>query len=174
VTSVNAETQLRDLRDELQAVYETRLVRPAHLPVQPADEVAQGGGGLVTTATDTIDWAAVEQVATRLGINTRRLVLLGDPDAAIAWALQMSREWRGLAALSYYELAVMLGYREQEAATGATLEWRELIRSVETIAATVKMKIDAEQAAAKEAARIAAESPREVVEERVPEGVVHA
>jgi hypothetical protein len=100
----------------------------------------------------TIDWEAAEQVADRLGMNTRRLVSLGDPDAAIEWALRMSREYTGIAALSYYELAVILGHREPKVTAGATLEWRELLRSVETLAATVKEKVAAEQAAAAERA----------------------
>jgi hypothetical protein len=65
------------------------------------------------TTTTTIDWAAADKVAQRLGAHTRALVARGDADAAIAWALPLSRE-SGPRGASYFELAVLLGYLEPE------------------------------------------------------------
>ena len=102
----------------------------------------------------TIDWNAAETVAERLGIRTRSLVAAGDADQAMGWALQMSHEHSGVAAVSYFELAVMLGYRDPEASLD---DWSDLLQSVHKIAGVVKAKIADEEAAAKAAAKEAAE-----------------
>jgi hypothetical protein len=100
-----------------------------------------------------IDWEAADQAAQSLGLITRQHVADRDPEVAIAWALQMSREHAGITSLSFYELAVMLGHRDPKVVAGAPLEWRQLLRSVEEIAATVKVKIaEAEKTAASDAA----------------------
>jgi hypothetical protein len=65
----------------------------------------------------TIDWKAAEAAAEKLGFNTRRLVGSRDADAAIQWALRMSREHSGVASASYYDLAVMLGHESEKEAT---------------------------------------------------------
>jgi hypothetical protein len=101
------------------------------------------------------DWWAVNQAAQGLGINTRRLVALHDVDAAITWCLQMRSQHSGTAKLSYYELAVMLGYRDENVTAGASLEWDELLRSVEAIAGPVKAKAAEEKRLADEAAAAA-------------------
>jgi hypothetical protein len=101
------------------------------------------------------DWWAVTQAAQGLGINTRRLVALHDAETAITWALRMSREHSGIAALSYFELAVMLGHRDAKVTAGASLEWNELLRAVEKLQAAVKVKADEERRAADEAAAAA-------------------
>jgi hypothetical protein len=109
----------------------------------------------MTTKTQTkaqIDWWAVTQAAAGLGINTRRLVALREPDQAIEWALRMSREHGGVASLSYYELAVMLGYQDPKVTAGASLAWNELLLAVEKLQAAVKEKIADENAAAEKAA----------------------
>lgn len=109
----------------------------------------------MTTASQ-IDWWAVTQAAQGLGVNTRRLVALHDTDRAIIWALQMSREHTGVASVSYYELAVMLGHRDTKVAAGASLDWNELLKAVEKVAGSVRAKVEEEKAAA-DAARKAAE-----------------
>lgn len=62
----------------------------------------------MTTST-TINRAAVERVVAHLGAHTRSLHEQGDYDALHEWAVQMSDEYMGPAAASYYELAVLLG-----------------------------------------------------------------
>jgi hypothetical protein len=108
----------------------------------------------------TIDWWPVTQAAQGLGVNTRRLVALHDTDQAITWCLQMSREHVGVAALSYYELAVMLGHHDGKVTAAASLDWAELLKAVETVAAAVKVKIQEEKEAAEKAA---AEKPLKAV-----------
>src|SRR5512132_2053868 len=105
----------------------------------------------MSTKTTEIDWWAVTQAAQGLGINTRRLVALHDVDRAITWALQMSREHNGVASLSYYELATMLGYRDAKVTTRADHDWNALLREAEQLRAAVKVKADAEQAEAEKA-----------------------
>jgi hypothetical protein len=82
------------------------------------------------------DWAAAEEVAARVGANTRRLIALRDP-AAIAWVLQVSREHTGVASLTYYELAVMLGHRGAKVTAAAYLDWNGLLREVGELQAAV-------------------------------------
>jgi len=106
----------------------------------------------MSTKTTEPDWQAATQAAQALGINTRRLVALHDTDAAITWTLQMSREHTGVAALSYYELAVMLGHQDGKVTAGATLAWHELLQAVGKLQATVKAKAAEEKATADEAA----------------------
>jgi hypothetical protein len=124
------------------------------------------------TTESQIDWWAVTQAAQGLGINTRRLVALHDTDRAITWALQMSREHSGVASLSYYELAVMLGHRDTKVAAGASLDWNELLKAVEKVSGSVRAKVEEEKAAT-EAARKAAEekaaAEREEAEKRAAE-----
>jgi hypothetical protein len=112
------------------------------------------------TTTTTIDWPAADATAANLGLRTRQIVAERNAEAVKAWCLRMASEHGGganaLRSLSYFELAVLTGHREPEVTAGATLEWRDLLRSVETLAATVQVKIDAEKAAAEEAARSAA------------------
>jgi hypothetical protein len=103
------------------------------------------------TTNTAPDWWAVTQAAQGLGINTRRLVALHDADAAITWALRMSREHSGVAALSYYELAVMLGHRDPKVTASASLDWNELLRAVEKLDGAVKLKAAEEKAAAEKA-----------------------
>jgi hypothetical protein len=110
----------------------------------------------MSTKTTDIDWWAVTQAAQGLGINTRRLVAQHDADQAITWALQMSREHGGVASLSYYELAVMLGHRDGKVTAGASLEWNELLKAAEKVVGSVRAKVEEEKVAA-EAARMAAE-----------------
>lgn len=98
------------------------------------------------------DWWAVTQAAQGLGINTRRLVALHDGDAAITWALRMNREHSGVAALSYLELAVMLGHSDPKVTVGASHEWNELLRAVEKLAAAVRIKAAEEKAVVEKAA----------------------
>jgi hypothetical protein len=98
------------------------------------------------------DWWAVTQAAQGLGVNTRRLVALHDTDAVITWALRMSREHTGVAALSYYELAVLAGHRDAKVTASARLDWNELLRSVEKLAGAVKAKAAEEKAAAEKVA----------------------
>lgn len=45
--------------------------------------------------TSTINWAAAERVAERLGVHTRELVAQQDPEAVSGWALTMSRPHDG-------------------------------------------------------------------------------
>ena len=106
----------------------------------------------MTRKTTDIDWWAVTQAAQGLGITTRRLVALHDPDAAITWALRMRSEHTGPAALSYYELAVMPGHRDAKVTAAASLDYAELLRAVETLHAAVKVKAAEEKRAAEEAA----------------------
>jgi hypothetical protein len=67
----------------------------------------------MTTSITPIDWDAAEAIAQRLGARTRRLVADRDPDAIFAWAMQMHREcsgdFNGPTAMTYYELAVLVG-----------------------------------------------------------------
>jgi hypothetical protein len=113
--------------------------------------------------TDTLepDWFAVTQAAQALGSGTRRLVALHDTETAIAWCLQMSREHSGVTALSYYELAVMLGHRDKKTRERAALEWNSLLREVEALAGAVKVKADEEKRAAEEEAAAAAKLAHE-------------
>jgi hypothetical protein len=71
------------------------------------------------STTNTINWAAAERVAERLGVRTRELVAAKDPEAVQEWALQMSRAHDGSGynaqrSASYIELAVLVGHHEQE------------------------------------------------------------
>src|SRR5262249_41482757 len=112
---------------------------------------------------ESVDWWAVTQAAQLLGANTRRLVALQDTDEAIRWCLDMSRSHSGVASLSYFEVAVMLGHRDRKGTAGARLEWNDLLLAVEKLQAAVAVKADAEKKAA-EAARKAEEV--RVAEER--------
>jgi hypothetical protein len=123
----------------------------------------------MTTKTTTPDWWAVTQAAQGLGIQTRRLVALHDADAAITWALRMSREHTGVASLSYYELAVMLGHHDAKVTAGASLEWHEMLQAVQTLAAAVKAKAAEEKAAAEKAAAEEAEKAAKAAKPAPPE-----
>ncbi len=116
------------------------------------------------------DWWAVTQAAQGLGINTRRLVATQDGDRALEWALRMSHEHSGVTALSYFELAVMLGHRDPKVTAGARLEWSDLLRAVEKLAGTIKVKAAAEKAAAdKAAAEAKAAAEKTAAEEKAAE-----
>jgi signal transduction histidine kinase len=126
-----------------------------------------------TTTTEAIDWEACWSLASRLGAHTRTLLVERDYDAARAWALQMAGAYgqaspaNGVRAVSYYELAVLLGHREPEIDAAASLDWNELLPAVEKLAAAVKVKAQDDKAAAEAAARKAAEkeAARKVEEE---------
>jgi hypothetical protein len=105
----------------------------------------------MTNKTSSPDWWAASQVAQTLGSATRRLVALQDTDATIDWALRMSREHSGAAALSYFELAVLCGHSDPKVTAGARLEWNDLLRAVEKLQAAVKVKAAGEKAAAEQA-----------------------
>jgi hypothetical protein len=118
------------------------------------------------------DWWAVAQAAQGLGINTRRLVALRDTDAAIDWCLQMRREHGllgqvdGVASLSYYEIAVMLGHRDKKLTETARLDWSNLLGEVEALAGAVKIKVAEEKRAAEEAAAAAQAAAEKEAAER--------
>lgn len=103
------------------------------------------------------DWWQAAQVAQGLGVGTRRLVALHETEQAIDWCLSMAHQNIGVSALSYYELATLLGWRGPDGAAGATLEWAELLQSVTKLQAAVKVKADEERKAAEEK-RAAAEA----------------
>lgn len=122
----------------------------------------------MSTTTSTIDWAAAETVAEGLGLRTRSLVATEDAGPAMQWALQMSREHSSVLALSYYELAVTLGHRDPKAAARASLDWNELLQSVEEIAEAVRIKI-ADEKAAKVAAEQKAAAEKAAAEQEAAE-----
>jgi len=114
---------------------------------------------MTITDIDTIDWEAAHLVAQHLGAHTRNLVAVRDPEAAIKWALEQSAMSLGTArSINYYELAVILGYRPPQLATGG--EWGELLQAAKKLTAAVQVKADEETRARDEerrAARAAAE-----------------
>jgi hypothetical protein len=109
----------------------------------------------VTTATETIDWEACWSLAAQLGARTRTLIVERDYEGAREWALQMASAHgsaspaNGARALSYFELAVLLGHRANEVREDARLDWEGLLAKASTLQRSVQQKVDAEKAAAK-------------------------
>jgi hypothetical protein len=107
-----------------------------------------------TSPTDTIDWEACWSLASRLGAHTRTLIVDRDYEGAREWALRMAHNWgettpaNGPRAISYFELAVLLGYRANETQEDARLDWDALLAKVSTLQRSVQKKVDAEKAAA--------------------------
>jgi hypothetical protein len=64
---------------------------------------------MTETVQNEIDWEAVEYVAQKLGLHTRKLVGERDVDAIADWALEMERQNYDTPAASYHELAALLG-----------------------------------------------------------------
>jgi hypothetical protein len=71
-----------------------------------------------TDTNDAIDWEACWSLATQLAARTRMLIVERDYEGAREWALQMASAHtnaspaNGTRAISYFELAVLLGPRE--------------------------------------------------------------
>jgi hypothetical protein len=99
-----------------------------------------------------IDWVAADAVARQLGAHTRHLVAAGDSGPAIAWALQQSGANAGPRAVSYYELAMLLGHQRPQVEENARRDWHVLMERTQRLAATVKAKAAAEAAAVEAAA----------------------
>jgi hypothetical protein len=110
-----------------------------------------------TTTETTIDWEACWSLASRLGVHTRTLIVDRDYEGAREWALQMARAHgdasppNGPRAISYFELAVLLGYRANEIQEDSRLDWDALLAKVSTLQRSVQEKVDAEKAAAEKA-----------------------
>lgn len=110
-----------------------------------------------TTTETTIDWEKCWQLATQLGAHTRALIVEHDYEGAREWALQMiSQQGDGSPvnsqrALSYFELAILLGHRANEVQEDARLDWDSLLAKVSTLQRSVQEKVDAEKAAADKA-----------------------
>jgi hypothetical protein len=105
----------------------------------------------MSTKTTEIDWWAVTPVRPGARHQHAPARRLHDAERAITWALQMSREHNGVASLSYYELAAMLGHRDAKVTTRAHHDWNALLREAEQLRAAVKVKVSAEQAEAEKA-----------------------
>jgi hypothetical protein len=114
-----------------------------------------------TTTETTIDWEKCWQLATQLGAHTRALIVEHDYEGAREWALQMiSQQGDGSPvnsqrALSYFELAVLLGHRANEVQEEARLDWDALLVKASTLQRSVQEKVDAEKAAAEKAKAVA-------------------
>jgi hypothetical protein len=97
-----------------------------------------------TLTTVVVDWEAAEEIAERLGANTRRLVAGRHVEAAQEWSLRMARDNTETRdpqrSLSYFELAVVLGHREPAVKDGAGREWRELEQEVQRLAGAIRAK----------------------------------
>jgi hypothetical protein len=112
-----------------------------------------------TDTNDAIDWEACWSLATQLGARTRMLIVERDYEGAREWALQMASAHsnaspaNGTRAISYFELAVLLGHRANEIQEDARLDWDALLAKVSALQRSVKEKADAEKAARKPAAR---------------------
>jgi hypothetical protein len=120
-----------------------------------------------------VDWNAADAVAAGLGLRTRQIVAERDPEAVQAWCRQMASAHAGganaLRSMSYAELAVLAGHREAVVQSAAERQWRDLLQAVQQLAATVKVKADAETKAAEEAARVEAERAESETTEAVVE-----
>ena len=125
----------------------------------------------MTTDTTDIDWEACWSLATQLGARTRTMIVERDYEGAREWALQMASAHgqagaaNGTRAISYFELAVLLGHREPEIEAAASLDWNELLPAVEKLAGAVKVKAAEEKAAEAAAKRAAEEAARKAAEE---------
>jgi hypothetical protein len=69
---------------------------------------------MTNTRIKRIDWAAVEAIAVRLGVHTRRLVASRDVDAIEAWARRLHQEHSGPASITYLELATLVGTESRD------------------------------------------------------------
>jgi hypothetical protein len=120
----------------------------------------------MTTTIDTIeiDWEKCWAAATQLGAITRQLIVDREYDTAREWALRMASAHgqaspaNGQRALSYYELAILLGHEIDDVDGRAQLEWEALLGEVAKLKAAVDKK--AEEAMAR------AEAEKRAAEER--------
>ena len=114
---------------------------------------------MTDTATETtmVDWEKCWAAATSLGAITRQLIVDREYDAARAWALQMASAHgqaspvNGQRALSYYELAVLLGHESKDVDGRAQLEWEALLGEVAKLKAATEKKAEEAKAAAEKA-----------------------
>jgi hypothetical protein len=126
----------------------------------------------MTTTITEIDWVACRRAAAALGEHTRNLVAERDVDRAIEWALQQARATNGTRQISYLELACLLGHRQEQVETAASLEWEALAGEIAVLAAAVKVKTDEEatrrkaEAEARRKAEEAARAAEEAAEEK--------
>ena len=120
---------------------------------------------LETPTDDAIDWEACWSLASRLGAHTRTLIVDRDYEGAREWALQMARVHgdasppNGPRAISYFELAVLLGYCANEIHEDARLECDALLAKVSMLQRSVQEKVDAERAALEKAEAEAKAAP---------------
>jgi hypothetical protein len=112
-----------------------------------------------TSPESDIDWEAAVNLAAQLGRGTLQLVAERDAEGLQEWCLRMVSahvgEGNALRSMSYFELAVVAGYRP---AVQEDRRWRDLLEAAQGIVAEVTVKAAAEKAA--EAAKAAEERAR--------------
>ena len=121
---------------------------------------------------EAVDWKAAEIVAAGLGRMARDRVQRRDAAGLQAWSLQMARahvgEGNSQRSMSYFELAVIAGYRSpREVEEGR--EWRELLQEAQTLASAVALKASEDEAARAAAKKEAAKARAEAALAKTPE-----
>jgi TPR repeat protein len=121
----------------------------------------------------TVDWEKCWAAATQLGAITRQLIVDREYDTAREWALRMASAHgqgspaNGQRALSYYELAVLLGHENKDVDGRAQLDWEALLGEAAKLKVAVETKAkDAKAALAKADERLARAEERFSAAER--------